>query len=285
MGNSNDAMQIGTYLLSSDVDKIVIEPIEEMVCLVKKISSSPLDVDYDAIVKEYNTKEQLETTILLQSLAKVGALAKVGFGQAGADIIAKCTSNNLQSTTLNLMNSGSVIDSIFGFCDIRQFTDTTECLQEEVMIFVNRVALIVHDIVAQCGGAANKNVGDAFLLTWKLDDERSNNWATNRADRALLAFLKILILIHKNQVFDFYCQFYNACSKLKFLPPFSALPLQFFCTGQRKTMESLSRVLCAYWSWTSCWLGYRRRDRNKSKNRCQLHLPSCEYDGISRIVN
>ena len=45
MGNSNDAMQIGTYLLSSDVDKIVIEPIEEMVCLVKKISSSPLDVD------------------------------------------------------------------------------------------------------------------------------------------------------------------------------------------------------------------------------------------------
>lgn len=34
---------------------------------------------------------------------------------------------------LNLMGAGTYIKSIFGLCDIRQFTDTTECLQEEVM--------------------------------------------------------------------------------------------------------------------------------------------------------
>ena len=37
-------------------------------------------------------------------------------------------------------------------------------LQEEVMEFVNSIAKIVHTSVASHGGAANKNIGDAFLL-------------------------------------------------------------------------------------------------------------------------
>ena len=48
-----------------------------------------------------------------------------------------------------------------------RFTDTTEVLQEEVMEFVNVIAHIVHSTVANHGGAANKNIGDAFLLVWK----------------------------------------------------------------------------------------------------------------------
>lgn len=53
---------------------------------------------------------------------------------------------------------------MFGFCDIRRFTDTTEVLQEGVMEFVNVIAHLVHSAVAARGGAANKNIGDAFLL-------------------------------------------------------------------------------------------------------------------------
>lgn len=53
---------------------------------------------------------------------------------------------------------------MFGFCDIRRFTDTTEVLQEGVMEFVNTIAHLVHGAVAARGGAANKNIGDAFLL-------------------------------------------------------------------------------------------------------------------------
>jgi class 3 adenylate cyclase len=51
------------------------------------------------------------------------------------------------------------VDAIFGFCDIRQFTDVTECLQEEVMVFVNQIGKIVHSAVHRLGGAANKNIG------------------------------------------------------------------------------------------------------------------------------
>lgn len=57
--------------------------------------------------------------------------------------------------------------AIFGFCDIRNFTDITEILQEGVMSFVNTIAEIVHCEVHDHAGAANKNIGDAFLLVWK----------------------------------------------------------------------------------------------------------------------
>lgn len=62
------------------------------------------------------------------------------------------------------MIPGKKVLAIFGFCDIRNFTDATEVLQEEIMVFVNTIGRIVHDTVDSFNGAANKNIGDAFLL-------------------------------------------------------------------------------------------------------------------------
>ena len=56
------------------------------------------------------------------------------------------------------------VTAIFGFCDIRNFTDATEVLQEDIMEFVNSIAKIVHMEVSLHGGFPNKNIGDAFLL-------------------------------------------------------------------------------------------------------------------------
>lgn len=38
------------------------------------------------------------------------------------------------------------------------------------MVFVNEIADITHGIVDQFAGAANKNIGDAFLLVWKYNE-------------------------------------------------------------------------------------------------------------------
>ena len=65
------------------------------------------------------------------------------------------------------MIAGKKIIAIFGFCDIRNFTDATEVLQTGVMVFVNEIAEITHSIVDQYVGSSNKNIGDAFLLVWK----------------------------------------------------------------------------------------------------------------------
>ena len=36
---------------------------------------------------------------------------------------------------------------IFGFCDVRNFTVATECLQEDIMIYINCIAEYVHAAV------------------------------------------------------------------------------------------------------------------------------------------
>jgi len=105
--------------------------------------------------------------------------------------------------------------AIYGFCDIRNFTDTTEILQENVMIFVNEIAEIVHEITSQYCGCANKNIGDAFLLVWKFEDKfiSSNNGelslknipeVSQIIDMAVAAFIKIIIKIYKSHKLDKY---------------------------------------------------------------------------------
>jgi class 3 adenylate cyclase len=78
----------------------------------------------------------------------------------------------------DFFKEAKIVYAIFGFCDIRNFTDVTEVLKEEVLIFVNTVAQIVHSEVSGSQGAANKNIGDAFLLVWKLKGNRQSNIKT-----------------------------------------------------------------------------------------------------------
>jgi class 3 adenylate cyclase len=189
---------VGTYFFSSDVNRLIIGPIERLVDLVRKISANPLGVEYKMLGEKEGFLKGMETTILLTTINKIGGLMQVGFGEAGATVIAKNLADS-SGGRLNLTGGGTMIQSIFGFCDIRQFTDTTECLQEEVMLFVNRIAFILHDIVVQCAGSANKNIGDAFLLAWKIDDKMSENQISVLADKALLSFLKTYIEISRHQ--------------------------------------------------------------------------------------
>jgi hypothetical protein len=36
------------------------------------------------------------------------------------------------------------------------------------MLFVNNIGEVCHSMVDRYAGAANKNIGDAFLLVWKV---------------------------------------------------------------------------------------------------------------------
>ena len=114
----------------------------------------------------------METELLEKTLYKIGALMAIGYGEAGCNLIAQ---NMAQSDDINPMQPGEKIISIFGFCDIRKFTNATEILREGVMLFVNEIGHICHGIVDRYSGAANKNVGDAFLFVWKLDKEDMYN--------------------------------------------------------------------------------------------------------------
>ena len=112
------------------------------------------------VVKGGNEAGTLERT-----LHQLTGLLQIGFGEAGSSLISK--SMNTDSSDLNplvdgrflpLLNiisyelrlvwfAGTRMLGLFGFCDIRRFTDATECLKEEVMLYVNRIAQIVHSEV------------------------------------------------------------------------------------------------------------------------------------------
>jgi len=160
----------GSVAFNADAQVYVIGPIERMMALVEKLSENPLgathlDLTYD---DDKKVRDQgYETVLLEQTLERVGELLQVGFGAAGAEIIGK---NMAVHSSLNPMVPGKKITAIYGFCDIRRFTDTTECLQEDVMAYVNRLGSLVHGSAHSFFGAANKNVGDAFLVSWKLCD-------------------------------------------------------------------------------------------------------------------
>lgn len=96
-------------------------------------------------------------------------MLQIAFGEAGSTII---TENLNSGSEVNALIPGKRLQGVFGFCDIRSFTDCTECLQEDVMIFVNRIADFVHRSVSENEGAPNKNVGDAFQLAWRLPERR-----------------------------------------------------------------------------------------------------------------
>eukprot|EP00949_MAST-11_sp_MAST-11-sp1_P004261 g4261.t1 len=147
--------------------------------------------------------------IIENCVAKFGMLLRVGFGEAGMAIVAKNIGTG-NSSKFNPVIPGAKVQAIFGFCDIRNFTDCCEVLEESTMIFTNKIAKVVHRQVHKSHGSVNKNIGDAFLTVWKLkevsDDTESSKQLvhhltgkTNIADAALDAFVAIRKILQDDQ--------------------------------------------------------------------------------------
>jgi len=135
---------------------------------ILQLSENPL-LHLEKMKNRDESFESSETDLLEQTIIKMAFLLQVGFGIAGAEIIAKSLSADGE---VDPMVPGSRVHAIFGFCDIRNFTIATEYLQQDVMLFVNKLAHITHKHVLESGGAPNKNIGDAFLLVWKLSSTK-----------------------------------------------------------------------------------------------------------------
>mmetsp|Transcript_20576 Transcript_20576/g.44963 ORF Transcript_20576/g.44963 Transcript_20576/m.44963 type:complete len:1245 (+) Transcript_20576:360-4094(+) len=224
----------GVTSFAGPVMTLVVVPIERMVRLLSMLMQDPLgyqssnrymrfvDEEDDFLQNTTWSKDVLkgmETNFLMSTILRVGSLMKVGFGAAGVEIIRESLEAQSQEPQKNegifLNSKGSIVKCIFLFCDIRQFTDATESLQEEVFVFTNQIASVIHSICNSYGGSANKNVGDAFLMSWLLEDESekkaeqenngldnsfmmgSGGGATNyEADKALYSVVKICIALY-----------------------------------------------------------------------------------------
>lgn len=220
----------------------ILTPIENMLKKIETITENPINAasiqEKEAFVwhKLYSTnkdalllkeeQKEFETSQLEEIIVKIGALLAIGFGEAGSNIISANINN---SNAINPIIPGEKILAIYGFCDIRNFTDATEVLQENVMIFVNEIADIVHNTVDKYDGAPNKNIGDAFLMVWKLHEDmviynritkepelnHKNIRKTNiLADLSIYSFVEMLIKIYRASKLEKYSKNKDMCRRI-----------------------------------------------------------------------
>ncbi|CAK9039981.1 unnamed protein product [Durusdinium trenchii] len=216
------AVGVGAMTFSKDANELLLNPIERMIEKMETIKDNPLeamrlgDLEFRReeveearfreklaqmsrpwqILYKYRHakkyKEPMETVMLEKTIIKLGGLLALGFGEAGAEVIGQ---NMKVSATagVNAMVPGSKVDAIIGFCNIRHFMEATEVLKEKVMLFVNQVGEIVHGCedlsedqvggVDDFHGAPNRNIGDAFLVIWRLSGAVHQRHDATRAQR------------------------------------------------------------------------------------------------------
>ena len=82
-------------------------------------------------------EEENETYFLEESLFRIGRLLGLCFGQAGAKIIGLNISTADSGVDFNPKLHGEFVEGIYGYCNIRNFTDVCVALQSKIMLFVN----------------------------------------------------------------------------------------------------------------------------------------------------
>ena len=219
---------IGTLLFSRDAQEQVITPLERMIQKVNFLAANQFNSNnLQLLNEEEKPGVAKETAILENAITKIAKLLSLGFGEAGKSII---TQNIVQGGDVEPFLAGNKILAIFGFCDIRHFTDVTEVLEEEVMVYVNSIANIVHEVTDKYLGQPNKNIGDAFLIVWKFPSNDINkeidqnggerlklvrsHYVANLADLSIISFLTVMAKIYKSEKLNKYKTNQNILSRL-----------------------------------------------------------------------
>mmetsp|Transcript_18173 Transcript_18173/g.42486 ORF Transcript_18173/g.42486 Transcript_18173/m.42486 type:complete len:993 (+) Transcript_18173:314-3292(+) len=220
---------VASLYFSNDANRLVLRPVEAMVKRVELIRDDPL-VAVKMADEEFKAEEQqkarqrkmsnsrrfmskvrdvvacgaaapaevMETVILERTIIKLGSLLVLGFGEAGANIIGH-NMHSKDTALVDAMIAGSRVECIMGVARIQDFSTATEVLQAKVMTFVNQIAEIVHGVVDEFSGAANKNNGENFLLVWRIS-ELDESTRMRYAEMSLVAFAKILGAVHRSSL-------------------------------------------------------------------------------------
>jgi class 3 adenylate cyclase len=213
-------------VLEKDSGTLVLKPLQIMINVVELVSQDPVNSrnleimrniigksikkisKRDSTIKAENQLENstYEIKIIQLAILRISTLLAIGFGEAGGEILKENLGTRKE---LNPMLPGKKKNALFGFCDIRGFADINIALQEKTMIFVNEIAEIVHSSVDIYGGAANKNIGDAFLVVWKFDNNKVDEaplTINQVADKALLGFLRTIMKVNKDSKLRMYAE-------------------------------------------------------------------------------
>ena len=88
---------------------------------------------------------------------------------------------------MDLSLPGKKVEIVYSICRIRQFIDTTETLQDEIIVFVNKIVRTIHLCAQHWDGSPTKNYGERYMITWKLPgyDLVTDKSGSNSGDNVL----------------------------------------------------------------------------------------------------
>ena len=166
-----------------DYSVFVLKPLNRMLDVLKLMTDSPLiaiqkSEEFHNRTRGNGSKHKNEMELIEACIGKFGMLLKVGFGEAGMDIISK----NLGNGIFDPVTPGIKVLAIFGICDIREFTFCCCELEERTMVFTNLIAKLVHQHIDHSGGVVNRNLGDAFVAVWKVELAKSSDLCSDTSD-------------------------------------------------------------------------------------------------------
>eukprot|EP00927_Polykrikos_kofoidii_P042074 TRINITY_DN35945_c0_g1_i1.p1 TRINITY_DN35945_c0_g1~~TRINITY_DN35945_c0_g1_i1.p1 ORF type:complete len:972 (+),score=167.68 TRINITY_DN35945_c0_g1_i1:250-3165(+) len=214
------AVGLGSILFSSDANRLLLNPIQQMMAKMETIKDDPLEsirlsndehsrkeAEIDQAKAELakkwllvrvlasiypKEKQPMETVILESTIIKLGGLLSLSFGEGNSYVVG----NAMNGTEMIPSMPGHRADVIVGICCIRQFADLIDTLKGDVMIFTNLVAEIVHCCADDYSVASLRNLGTAFLLVWCLDDDDMTHRRERLADMAATSLARMAAAIH-----------------------------------------------------------------------------------------
>ena len=107
----------------------------------------------------------LDSLFVELTLQKLAILLQLVFGSAGANIIA----NNIKGDYLEVQVPGKKIYGIFSFITLNSYSDIVLNLEQQASTLTNDLSELIHSLCVLFGGEINKNIGNSWLLVWKLE--------------------------------------------------------------------------------------------------------------------
>lgn len=171
-------LAVASITFARDTKKIVIKPVNKMVRTIKNLAKDPLKIS-EVVARPVVPRE----SILEETIDKIGILLKINFGTRGSMIMSEL----LTDTEINFKTEGKKDSYVIGIVKIQDSELIIDSLQEEVLVFINKIAKIIHTCSARWDGHICRNDMGSFLIVWP----------ESKATEALFAMIKTSAELHR----------------------------------------------------------------------------------------
>ena len=154
----------------------------------------------ESLINEKEESSHMKTKMLGLTVYKISLLLRRGFGEIGIKIIEDKVS--MSDDEDDSLLPGKKKYATFLLVRITQFNQITDILQEEIIVFVNKIVRILHESVKKWDGIANKNYGDKYLITWLLSEDYYHNITemTKKLERKAKRAEEKLLGVDQNEI-------------------------------------------------------------------------------------